>query len=215
MYDMYMISNLEDEFLFCETPSTRTTAKEIFDKVNRFFDAHGIKWEHVIGVCTDGAPAMLGCRSGFQTLVKQKSPNIIGTHCTIHRQALMVKTMPDEFKNVLNGVITAVNFIKSNALNSCLFAKLCKESDSEFETLLLHSNVRWLSKGKVLKRVFIRREKIKHFLQDGKPDLPTKFSNVRFLIPPFIFRHIFESVNTNELALEVKSDHSSSFHPSH
>lgn len=89
--------------------------------------------------CTDGAPAMLGCRSGFQTLVKQKSPNIIGTHCTIHRQALMVKTMPDEFKNVLNGVITAVNFIKSNVLNSCLFAELCKESDSEFETLLLHS----------------------------------------------------------------------------
>jgi len=46
--------HLEDEFLFCETPSTRTTAKEIFDKVDRFFDAHGIKWEHVIGVCTDG-----------------------------------------------------------------------------------------------------------------------------------------------------------------
>ena len=135
LYDKH----LEDEFLFCETLSTRTTAKEIFDKVGRFFDAHGIKWEHVIGVCTDGVPARLGCRSGFQTLVKQKSPNIIGTHCTIHRQALMVKTMPDEFKNVLNGVITAVNFIKSNGLNSRLFAELCKESDSEFETLLLHS----------------------------------------------------------------------------
>ena len=88
--------HLKDDFLFCETLSTRTTAKEIFDKVDRFFEAHGIKWEHVIGVCTDGAPAMLGCRSGFLTLVKQKSPNIIGTHCTIHRQALMVKTMPDE-----------------------------------------------------------------------------------------------------------------------
>src|SRR6218665_282241 len=78
----------------------------------------------IIVVCTDGAPAMLGCRSGFQTLVKQKSPNIVG--CTIHRQALMVKTMPDEFKNVLNEVITAVNFIKSNALNSRLFSQLCR-----------------------------------------------------------------------------------------
>ena len=58
--------SLKDEFLFCETLSTKTTAKEIFDKVDdRSFEKHGIRWEHVIGVCTDGAPAMLGCRSGF------------------------------------------------------------------------------------------------------------------------------------------------------
>ena len=111
--------NLEDEFLFCETLSTKTTARAIFDKVDRFFEAHSIRWEHVIGVCTDGAPAMLGCRSGFQTLVKEKSPDAIGTYCTIHRQALMVKIMPDELKSVLNEVITAVNLIKANSLNSC------------------------------------------------------------------------------------------------
>ena len=57
--------NLEGEFLFCETLSTKTTTREIFDKVDRFFEAHGIRWEHVIGVCTDDALAMLGCRSGF------------------------------------------------------------------------------------------------------------------------------------------------------
>lgn len=63
--------------------------------MDRFFEAHGIKWEHVIGVCTDGAPSMLGCRFGFQALVKQNLHmllQLIGTHCTIHRQALMVKT---------------------------------------------------------------------------------------------------------------------------
>lgn len=196
--------HLEDEFLFCETLSTRTTAKEIFDKVDRFFKAHGIKWEHVIGVCTDGAPAMLGCRSGFQTLVKQKSPHVIGTHCTIHRQALMVKTMPAELKNVLNEVITAVNFIKYNALNSRLFSELCKESDSEFETLLFHSNVRWLSKGKVLKRVFILREEMQQFLQDAKPDMHAKFSDVRFLICLSFLVDIFDSVNSINLALQGK-----------
>ena len=41
-----------------------------------------MKWKHVINVCADGDPAMLGCSSGFQTLVKQKSPNVIGTHLT-------------------------------------------------------------------------------------------------------------------------------------
>ena len=69
--------HLEDEFLFCERLDTRTTAKDIFNKVDRFFEEHDIQWKHVIGVCTDGAPAMLGCRSGFQTLVKEKSPTLL------------------------------------------------------------------------------------------------------------------------------------------
>uniref|UniRef100_A0A0L8FKZ5 DUF4371 domain-containing protein n=1 Tax=Octopus bimaculoides TaxID=37653 RepID=A0A0L8FKZ5_OCTBM len=130
---MYVHNNrLEDEFLFCKNPSTKTTAREIFNKADKFFEAHNINSDHVIVVCTDGAPAMLGCRSGFQTLVKEKSPDVIDTHCTVYRQAQMVKIMPDELKNVLNYVITAVNFIKANALNFRLFAELCKESDSEF-----------------------------------------------------------------------------------
>ena len=57
--------DLEDEFLFCSPLTTKTTAKEIFNFVKKFFDAHNLKWKHVICVCTDGAPTMLGCRSGF------------------------------------------------------------------------------------------------------------------------------------------------------
>ena len=53
--------HLENEFLFSETLSTKTNTSEIFDKVDRFFGAHGIRW--VIGVCTDDAPMTLGCRS--------------------------------------------------------------------------------------------------------------------------------------------------------
>ena len=76
--------------------------------------------------------------------------------------------MPEELKSVLNDVIKAVNFIKANALNSRLFRDLCKESDSEFETLLLYSNVRWLSKGKALKRVFVLRKEIHKFLHEAQ-----------------------------------------------
>ena len=100
---------LEDQFLFCSLLITRITAKEIFNFVNKFFDEHNLKWKHVIGVCTDGAPAMLSCRSCFQSLVKEKSPGVAGTHCTIY---------------VLDDVVKAVNFIKPNALNSCLLLLL-------------------------------------------------------------------------------------------
>ena len=35
--------HLEDEFLFCENLRTKTTAREIFDKVDRVFEAHAIE----------------------------------------------------------------------------------------------------------------------------------------------------------------------------
>jgi len=196
--------HLEDEFLFCSPHTTRTTAKEVFNFVNKFFDEHNLKWKHVIGICTGGAPAVLGCRSGFQTLVKEKSPDVAGTHCTIHRQALMAKTLPDQLKNVLDDVVKAVNFIKTNALNSRLFAELRKERDYEFVTALLHSHGRWLSKGKLLKRVFILRQEMKNFLQGPKPELYQKFSNDCFLMCLLFLVDIFESVNFVNLALQGK-----------
>ena len=171
---------------------------------NKFFDEHNLKWKHVIGICTDGAPVMLGCHSGFQTLVKEKSPGVAGMHCTIHRQALMAKTLPDQLKNVLDNVVKAVNFIKANALNSRLSAELCKESDSEFVTLLLHSHVRWLLKGKVLKRVFILQQEMKDFLQGPKPELHQKFSDDCFLMCLSFLVDIFKSVNFVNLVLQGK-----------
>ena len=94
--------------------------------MDKFFEIYAISREHIIGVCTDRAPSILGCRSGFQGLVKEKSLDVIGkpTHCTIYRQALTVKTTPDKWKSVQNDVIKAMNFIQANALNSRLFVDL-------------------------------------------------------------------------------------------
>ena len=57
--------NIKEEFLFCSELDTTTTSADIMGKMKTFFEAHGLQWEDVCGVCTDGAPAMLGSRSGF------------------------------------------------------------------------------------------------------------------------------------------------------
>ena len=106
----------------------------------------------------------------FLQFGKRKCFDAIGTHCTIHRQALIMKTLPDQLKYVLDHVIKSVNFIKTNALNFGLFAEICNKGESEFATLLLHSHVRWLSNDKVVKRIFILRNEVKDFLggENGK-----------------------------------------------
>ena len=44
-------------------------------------------WENVSGCTTDGAPAMLGCRSGFVSRVNAVNPEVKNVHCMFHRQA--------------------------------------------------------------------------------------------------------------------------------
>ena len=73
--------------------------------VSDFFTTEGLSWEIVVGICTDGAPAMLGSRSGFLKQAKKHNPNIVGMHCMIHRQALLSKTLPESFRVHLQKVI--------------------------------------------------------------------------------------------------------------
>jgi hypothetical protein len=61
--------DFKDEFLFCKHLETTTTARDVFDTAGAFLKVHKISWERVCSVGTDGAPAMLGCRSGFQSSV--------------------------------------------------------------------------------------------------------------------------------------------------
>ena len=103
-------------------------------------------------VSTDDAPAMMGHRSGFVTLIKQIAPHMVSNHSAIHRYALACKTLPLELKSVLDAVVTAVNFICGRAVNSRLFKAFCDDLGKEHQYLLFHE-VQWLSRGKVLSRV--------------------------------------------------------------
>lgn len=62
-------------------------------------------------------------------------------------------------------VINAINKIKAKSLNDRLFRQLFHENDEDFERLLLHAEVRWLSKGNYLTHFYNLFETILEFLQ--------------------------------------------------
>ncbi|XP_076063460.1 protein FAM200C-like [Oratosquilla oratoria] len=149
--------------------------------VSDFFQENQLSWESVVGVCTDGAPAMRGLRSGFVTKVKERNPSVMSTHCILHLEALASRTLPVEMMDVLNVAIKIVNFVKAGALNSRLFKLLCKDMESEHEALLFHTNVRWLSKGNMLGRLYELRKEVEIFLDSQqKVDLYDKFQSEGF-----------------------------------
>lgn len=119
----------------------------------------------VSAVCSDRAPVMLGQKSGFSSLVKADAPHIIVTHCVLHRHALATKTLPPKLAEVLKIVVECVNYVRNSALKHRIFKELCNEMGSEFEVLLYHSNVRWLSREKVPSRVFAMRVELPCFCE--------------------------------------------------
>lgn len=187
---------IKEEFLFCSALETTTRASDILEIVSQFFETEGLLWKNLCGCCTDGAPAMLGCNSGFQTRVKQLVPEVKGVHCMIHRQALACKTLPESLSTILTQVIRIVNYIKGGDLNSRLFKELCEDMEADHKVLLYHTNVRWLSKGNVTARTFKLREEIKIFCEENdKTEFATWLKDEVWLLNLAYLVDIFGQLN--------------------
>ena len=66
-------TGIKEEIFFCHSLKATTKAVDVLAVVDDVFEENKLSWENFVAVCTDGAPAMMGRRSGFVTLVKQKN----------------------------------------------------------------------------------------------------------------------------------------------
>ena len=60
----------------------------------------------------------------------------------IHKAAFVSKTIPKRLHECMSVVIKVANYVKSSALNTRLFSKLCKDMDADHTELLYHIQVR-------------------------------------------------------------------------
>ena len=154
---------ISDQFFCCKELKERTTGQDIFDTLSKYLEENELTWKECVGLCTDGAPSMIGSIKGFVSFVKKVNSEIIATHCFLHREVLIGKTLNSDLKQVLKDVIKIINYIKARPLKSRLFTKLCKEMEANYENLLLHTEARWLSRGKALSRVYELKEEMLAF----------------------------------------------------
>ena len=83
--------------------------------------------ESLVALCTDGAPAMTGCTSGFKALVKNVAPHVTFTCCMIYRYALAMKTLPPGLQEVLTDVVKIVNHIRGSATTTRILKYFLKK----------------------------------------------------------------------------------------
>ena len=101
-----------NQFLFCKELSTTTKGEDVFNILNDYLCKWQISWTSCVGICTDGAQSMIGCSmKGLTSFVKKQNENVVVTHCFLHREALMAKTLGDNLREVLNQAVELVNCI--------------------------------------------------------------------------------------------------------
>ena len=99
-------------------------------------------------------------------------------------------------------VVLVVNFIRSRALNHRLFLALCKEMGSDHEVLLYHTEVRWLSRGRVFSRVYELRKEIERFLSEKGSPLQEKFRDGEFVTSLAYMSDVFSFLNELNTSLQ-------------
>ena len=150
--------------IVCTSPGNRYQRRISVSSCSGLFpEKKSIPLTNIISCATNGAPSMVGCHRGFISYLKKTIPKVLTVHRVIHRQHLVAKNLSEKLHESLSTVITAVNKIKVNALNSRQFLQLCIENNEDFQCLLLHTE------GNCLKRFYTLFNSVLDFFSRIQP----------------------------------------------
>ena len=113
---------MTEEFLELIPLKGTTTGRDIFQALEKCIEKHGLPWDRLVRLTTDGAPAMRSSSVGVVRFVENKlnsrrteKVNFVNIHCILHQKALCSKSL--RMKEVMDVVVKTVNFIRSRKLN--------------------------------------------------------------------------------------------------
>lgn len=108
--------------------------------------------------------------------MKEDNPDLVAYHCLIH-QTVLCATLSEHFAEVMDTVMKLINFLRaSSSLQHRLLKEFLEDVEANASDLLLHNNVRWLSKGDALGRFWSIQKEIAAFLEQIKSQRATRFS---------------------------------------
>ena len=115
---------------------------------------------------------MVGSMTDFASLAKHENPVITTTHCLLHREVLISKSLGYDLKKVFYDAKKWSTLQKHKTVYLRMLKKLCENLDKQHINLLLQTEVRWLSRGRVLNRVCEQKYGLHIYFQDtNKQDL--------------------------------------------
>ena len=159
-----------------------TTGAVILKALFHYTDSMSLDLSKLVSATTNGAPAMIDKNKGAVALL-QKHLEDLGRNDKITKVHCLFKTT--NFKSVMDTVVKAANMTLSHKLNQRQFRQLLQEAENQYGDILYFCDVRWLSLGAMLARVYELRNEIATFLENKNINA-TEFRN-----PEWVFNVAF------------------------
>ena len=158
---------ISEELAALQSLKGTTRGEDIFVKVSQTMTDLELDWSKLVNITTDGAPSMTGATRGLVGHINREMDERGHTrpftvHCLIHQQSLCGKVL--KMDSVMKVVVSCVTFIRAKALNHPQFQDFLSDLDAAYGDVLYHTEIRWLSRGKVLERFYNLLPEINEFL---------------------------------------------------
>lgn len=202
------IFDIVEEFVQLVPIKGSTTGADVLQALLQCTTEMNLDLSKLVSVTTDGAPAMIGKHKGALALLQKhleglgNEHNFRKVHCIIHQEALCAKT--SNLKDVMDVVVKTVNVILSRGLNHRQFRQLLTEAENQYGDLLYFCEVRWLSRGAMLERVYALREEIATFLESKNLNA-TEFRDPKWLSRLAFLVDLTSHLNHLNLQLQGKN----------
>lgn len=195
--------DVREELLFCTEMSSSSTGLDVFELIDKYIDSRSLSWNHCVGFCTDGATSMTDRYSPLKSKIQEVAKNAVTfTHCFIHREHLAAEKLSPCLHEILLQSAQILSFVKNSASDSQMLTTLCEEVGSEHVNLPLNAEVRWLSKGRILTRLFELRHEIEILLHQRHSDLARYFQDKEWVAKLAYLADMFSLINKLNSALQ-------------
>lgn len=164
--------------------------------------------EKISSICTDGAAVMVGRNQGFVGQLIKANVTVPTFHCIIHQQALFSKRIG--LQESMKISVKIINRLRGghNALTHRKLIEFLKNIDADHGDVLMYTEVRWLSRGKCLERLFDLRAEIEMFLQElacsKDAEILDSLKSPNFLYDLSFLADITQHINNLNLVLQGK-----------
>ena len=138
-----------------------TRGEGIYAALMQVVDDLNLPLEKLLCIATDGTNAMTREKTALRGRIITKFQDLglplpKFVHCIIHQENLVAKSL--KMEHVMSVIKPAVNFIRSKGLKHRQFRSFLESLEVAYEDVPYYSEVRLLSRGKMLERAYILRE---------------------------------------------------------
>ncbi|CAL9688304.1 unnamed protein product [Knipowitschia caucasica] len=196
----------KEEFLTLLPLKTSTRGIDIYNVVKGYVVDKKFPIRKLVSITSDGAPAMTGRHNGFIAHCKADPdfPKFLNYHCIIHQQAICAKVL--DFDHVMGPVVKIINSIRAKAKQHRSFKLFLEECAADHGDLLLHTDIRWLSCGKILQRFISLLDEIKTFVAARGEDI-TLLNNTEWLLDLAFLTDVTDKINQLNTQLQGRDKH--------